>query len=42
MRKNIFEPLKMNNTYAIYHKEIIDKLKEYYDFLKEITDNIDK
>lgn len=25
-----------------FHKEIIDKLKECYDFLKEITDNIDK
>jgi len=25
-----------------YQEEIIKKLKEYYDFLKEITDNIDK
>ena len=25
-----------------YNKEIIDKLKEYYNFLKEKTDNIDK
>ena len=32
MRKNIFEPLKMNNTYAIYHKEIIDSYDNFLGF----------
>lgn len=31
-----------NNDPDAYQEEIINKLKEYYDFLKEITDNIDQ
>ena len=38
-------PIKLkdfNDNFDAYKEEIIKKLKEYYDFLKEITDNIDK
>ena len=31
-----------NDNFSIYKEEITNKLKECYDFLKEITDNIDK
>jgi hypothetical protein len=37
-------PIELKNCKdeKTYQEEIINKLKEYYDFLKELTDNIDK